>query len=62
MNALLKYIYQDTDGHKMHNIERNDKNALRNLFMGSAEYKEAVELIKNTRFVRIFLEKIINVN
>ena len=54
MNTLLKYIYQDKDGHKMHNIERNDKNALRNLFMGSAEYKEAVELIKNTRFVRIF--------
>lgn len=38
----------------MHNIEQNDKNALLNLFMGSAEYKEAVELIKNTRFVRIF--------
>ena len=41
----------------MHNIERNDKSALRNLFIESAEYKEAVELIKNTRFVRIFWKK-----
>ena len=31
----------------LYDIGRNDKNALRNLFMGSVEYKEAVELIKN---------------
>ena len=31
----------------LYNIGQNDKDALRNLFMGSAEYKEAVELIKN---------------